>query len=330
VPIVDPTAAWSRDLFAMQSSGSTGQPITVVKDGYDAVHMWAVLRFWLERLRITLPVPPSVALLCALPGGLEYTSDLPLLFDGRLLRISTVRPEPRERLLRADPHVLFSDPAGLHWLTEHGAGLAPRLVLTSAQRFGDAHREALVRVVQAPVIDYYATSETGPIAWRCLVQPSRLHVLSPDVFVESADGDLVVTRLRPSALPLIRYRTGDAGLVEEGPCACGATGFSIRGFEGRRACWFVTEGGRRVDAWSLAWVLKYMDLKDFQLAQVGPAAFDLRVVDGPTLDVGRLEAALRQVGWPTAVVSVRRVGSIAQQGSKPEPFVCALFDGGRS
>ena len=42
-------------LFVERSSGSTGQPVTVLKEDYDSVHMWAVLRFW------TSPAGPAPA-----------------------------------------------------------------------------------------------------------------------------------------------------------------------------------------------------------------------------------------------------------------------------
>src|SRR6185503_5752966 len=101
----------------------------------------------------------------------------------------------------------------------------------------------------APIINYYATTELGPIAWECLREPGRFHILHPDVFVESLEGELVVTRLRDSVLPLLRYRTGDRGQVVDEACACGLRGPSILGFLGREPCWFVRPDVERVDAW---------------------------------------------------------------------------------
>src|SRR5262249_58428732 len=94
----------------------------------------------------------------------------------------------------------------------------PPLIVPSALPLPAELRAAL----PAPVVNLYATTETGPIAWECA--RGRFHVLIPDVWVEGLAGELVVTRLRAGALPLLRYRTGDAGDIPADPCASGRAG----------------------------------------------------------------------------------------------------------
>ncbi len=108
--------------------------------------------------------------------------------------------------------------------------------------------------------------------------PGRFHVLLPDVWVESREGELVVTRLRPSVLPLLRYRTGDRGEVAPDECPCGYRGWSITGLTGRRECLFRTPGGRLVDAWRLVWLFKHYPLHSFRLTQCTLTGFALEVV----------------------------------------------------
>ncbi len=328
----------------VKSSGTTGDPVRVVKDHWDSLVMWAALDHWLGVLGVLLPARPRVVLLDALPGGLEYSVRLRLVGDGRgaLHRVSTGGARAAARLARVQPAVLFSDPDGLHWLAGGGAAPvpAPRLVLTSAQRFAPAQRAAFAAAIPGvPVINYYATTETGPIAWECLAAPERFHVLAPEVWVESLEGELVVTRLRDSVLPLLRYRTGDAGDVEREAargCACGFHGWSIVGFGGRRACWFVTPGGRSVDAWSLAWLFKHHPLRGFRLLQVAPASFELTLDDDasatPAL-LAQLRDALVVQGWPRQTLRVSVVveaSAAAGAGTaapplKPEPFARRAF-----
>lgn len=323
-------------LFFDRSTGSTGLPIRVLKDGYDSVHPWAVLRFWMEQLGVRAPRRPRVALVCALPHGVEYAVAPPALSGGVLRRISLARPEPLRRLLEFDPHVLFTDPAGLHWLMAQSRMPSPRIVLSSGQHLATPLREEARARLRAPVVNYYSTTETGPVAWECLPRPGRFHVLHPDVWVESVAGELVVTRLRPSVLPLLRYRTGDGGTVETEVCPCGYGGRSIVGLEGRRACAFVTPDGRRVDAWQLAWLFKHEPLSAFRLTQTGPSDFQLefhprrraegladRLADSPPgrhrPDAPRLRAALATLGWPKARLTVRATGP-EDEAVKPEPF----------
>lgn len=314
----------SGPLLLDRSSGSSGRPIRVLKDAYDTVHPWAVLRFWMRQLAVCAPRRARVALLCALPHGVEYAVEPPALGGGRLRRLSLARPEPLPRLLEFDPQVLFSDPAGLHWLLAQPQQPRPRIVLSSGQHLPAPLREEVRARLGAPVLNYYSTAETGPVAWECPARPGRFHVLHPDVWVESASGELLVTRLRRSALLLLRYRTGDTGSVEpEADCRCGYRGRSIVGLRGRRACELLTPDGRRVDAWCLAWLFKHTALSEFRLIQTGPADFRLELVaaDGasrPALE-RRLAAALIGLGWPAPRLSVR-AAAIPLAQDKPEPF----------
>jgi phenylacetate-CoA ligase len=302
------------------SSGSTGQPLPVPKDAYDQVHMWAVLRYWLRQLRIRLPRRPRVVLLCALPGGLAYSVRLPLLAAGALHRISLARPAPLAAWRRARPDVVFTDPAGLHWLANLGTGeRPPRLVLSSAQHLGDDLRRRAAEALAAPIVDYYATTETGPVAWRCPASPAAFHVLLPDVWVESVGGQLAVTRLRPSGLVLLRYLPGDRGRVVRADCPCGVRGVQIHDLEGRHPSLFAAPDGRTVDGWQLAWAFKQEDVRRFQLRQVAVDRFVAAVAEpGAVPDlVERLTSALRCLGWPQVHVELASMDASAAAKHAP-------------
>jgi phenylacetate-CoA ligase len=309
------------DLVCDRSSGSTGRPLRVWKDGYDTLHPWAVLRFLTRQLALRLPPQPRVALLCALPHGVEYAVAPPALRGGTLRRISLVRPDPEGRLRAFDPQVLFTDPAGLHWLLATGHPPRPRIVLSSGQHLPKALREKARARLGAPVVNYYSTTETGPLAWECLTRPGRFHVLHPDVWIESVGGEILVTRLRPSALPLLRYRTGDRGKVEPEDCSCGYRGRSLVGLEGRGSCLFITPDGRAVDAWRLAWLFKHEPLTAFGLTQIGPSRFRLELhgARAPGALRVRLAAALRALGWERAQIGIAHHVRL-RPATKPEPF----------
>ncbi len=91
----------------------------------------------------------------------------------------------------------------------------------------DAWGGALIR-------DVYAMEELGVLAMECdagnglhgfedryiyeVVDPETGQVLGP-----GKCGELVVSTLHAEAMPLLRYRTGDLVMTEDGPCACGRT-----------------------------------------------------------------------------------------------------------
>ena len=81
----------------------------------------------------------------------------------------------------------------------------------------------------------YATSEHGPVGYQCPVAGPATHHVHEDAFVvEVVDprtslpvpagtvGEVVVTTLTDTGMPLFRYRVGDLGQVEPGRCGCGS------------------------------------------------------------------------------------------------------------
>jgi phenylacetate-CoA ligase len=308
------------ELHVATSSGSTGQALLALRSGFDGVYMWAVLRFWLEALGVTLTARPRLVLLDTLPGGLEYSVRARWFDGGALHRISTQRPGPVARLRRARPAVLSTDPAGLRFLCAQADVPRPALLLSSAQRLDAALRAEAEARLEAPIVNYYATTETGPIAWECLREHGRFHVLHPDVLVESLGRRLAVTRLRPSPLPLLRYLTGDTGDVVDGACSCGARGRSIVGFVGRERAEFVAPDGAAVDAWSLSWLFKDLPLVRFEMTQVGEQHFEVRhegpLPMGRPLLVERLRRVLVRTGFPAPEVRLVE-GPLP---AKPTPF----------
>jgi len=302
-----------EDLVVVWSSGSTGTPVSVVRRAGESLHMWAVIAFLARRFGVDLPPRPRVVLLCALPDGVEYSARLPLLGDGALHRLSVRRPRTAERLARVRPAIVTGDPESLRWLSERPV-TQPLLIVSSALHLAADLRAAL----PAPVADVYSTTETGPIAWAC--RAGSFHVLVPDVWVEELDGELVVTRLRPGALPLLRYRTGDRGSITFTPCGCGHRGPSVSGFVGRRACRFRTPAGAEVDAWQLAPLLRGLTLRDFRVTQETPADFLVEVSGEPPAELAAtVVRGLESLGF-TAPRARVQAGARLDHGAKPEPF----------
>lgn len=86
----------------------------------------------------------------------------------------------------------------------------------------------------AQVRDVYAMEELGVLAVECEAGDG-LHGFEDRFIYEVMDvdkdqvlgpgkvGELVVTPLHSEAMPLLRYRTGDLVMTDDGPCSCGRT-----------------------------------------------------------------------------------------------------------
>lgn len=117
----------------------------------------------------------------------------------------------------------------------------------------DATRQAIESLWQAQVFDFYGISDIfGACAGMCR-ERNGLHLAEDHILVEMIDpktlepvadgerGELVLTTLRKTARPMIRFRTGDIGTVNREPCACGRTHARIA-ITGRLDDMFIVSG----------------------------------------------------------------------------------------
>ena len=98
-----------------------------------------------------------------------------------------------------------------------------------------ATREAIEELWDAKVYDFYGISDIfGACAGMCS-ERDGLHLAEEHILVEVIDpetlepvpdgerGEIVLTTLRKTARPMIRFRTGDIGTVNKERCSCGRT-----------------------------------------------------------------------------------------------------------
>lgn len=119
-------------------------------------------------------------------------------------------------------------PEYLAHASEHSRGLKVRAVLTSSDLLRPGHRRALEENWGCEVFDHYGTTETGlGGAVECGAHEG-MHIRENDLYYElGASGELIMTTLTRTGMPLIRYRTGDTGRLLTEPCRCGSALFRI-------------------------------------------------------------------------------------------------------
>jgi phenylacetate-coenzyme A ligase PaaK-like adenylate-forming protein len=101
--------------------------------------------------------------------------------------------------------------------------------------------------------------------------PSYYHINTKDVYVETVDNELVVTRYAtPTVTPLIRYRTGDnISWIGHDECSCGHKGLSIE-MSGRQNVDFVRIAGVEIRNDEITNIIGKFDadLEDFTYTEV--------------------------------------------------------------
>ncbi|MDD4922892.1 MAG: AMP-binding protein, partial [Bacteroidales bacterium] len=156
---------------------------------------------------------------------------------------------PSDRLLfilkEFQPTIIWTTPSYAWYLGEtakkHGIDPAKDLAINKIIVAGEpggsiaATREAIEELWDAKVFDFFGISDIfGACAGMCS-ERNGLHLAEDNILVEVIDpntlqplsdgerGELVLTTLKKTARPMIRFRTGDIGTVNREKCACGRT-----------------------------------------------------------------------------------------------------------
>lgn len=171
---------------------------------------------------------------------------------------------PSERLLFVlqtyQPTVIWTSPSYAWYLGETAKkngidpakDLAIKKIIVAGEMGGSigATRKAIEELWGAELYDFYGLSDIfGACAAMCEAKDG-LHIAEDHILVETIDlqtgellppgerGELVYTTLRKHARPMIRFRTGDIGHVDNSKCSCGRTHARIH-VEGRKDDMFI-------------------------------------------------------------------------------------------
>jgi phenylacetate-CoA ligase len=141
------------------------------------------------------------------------------------------------RLSEIRPDTLFTDPSKLVELIgaarAHELTIAPRAVIAGGEPLTPEVRESAESVLGTTVLDWWVSTEAGPIGIGCGRGP-RMHLSDDLIILEAVDehGELVPAGVRSAkvlltilynhALPLIRYELTDEVTLLDGVCPCGS------------------------------------------------------------------------------------------------------------
>jgi phenylacetate-CoA ligase len=224
-----------------------------------------------------------------------------------------IRPAdwPREDSARRyvaefSPALLTGDPISFAQMLRQDIDARPLALITTSVALSPGLREKLRARYRAPVIDWYSLVETGPIGYLCPRDANAYHLLPPDIHVEALRpdgsaaaagerGEIAVTGGRNPFAPLLRYRTGDYGRIERGPCACGDPTPRLVELEGRSATLFRSGDGTPVSTVDLSRLLREHPLLLHEFVQHGDGRCELVIRPLPDArpDPARIEADLR-------------------------------------
>jgi phenylacetate-CoA ligase len=220
-----------RNTLIQKTSGSTGSPVRVAMT-YEA-DAWGWAEKYAGRMRYGIPVGARSLRLShdsrPLRDFLLGQKSVPSLASDEMIDAAL------DYLRRHRPTLVVGPPSALFNLARHFRERGVRSPLVPFARVGGEQlyafqRTAIESSVAETVVNSYACTETGALAYSCRV--GSMHVCADHVFLEifvgdrpaeiGDFGDIVATSLRNKAMPLVRYRVGDRGRLSTEKCPCGA------------------------------------------------------------------------------------------------------------
>jgi phenylacetate-CoA ligase len=331
-----PARSWAHG----HTSGTTGSPLSlwysrntcVMNDAADhRQKAWGGLRdgewigLFLGRVTVSADVSrPPFWRANAVHRQLWFSSFH--LCDGNLPRYVD---EIRRRGLR----FLEGYPSTLHilarYLVRRGETLPMRAVFTSSETLHQLQREAMEAAFGCAPFDFYGHAERALFATGC--EAREKHLCEEYGVAEAVDDDgrpvpdgapgwLVGTSLHNTAMPMLRYRTGDRTAIRRERCVCGRTLARIERVTTKAEDIVVTPDGRMISPSVLTHPFKpFPQIRESQLVQEDAGRLMVLVVAGDDLsrdDERTLVAQLTARLGGGMEIELRRVDAISRERSE--------------
>lgn len=298
------TARDARGLAACATGGSSGEPLRFFigtgRRSHDVAAKWRATRWWGVDIGdpevVVWGSPIELSAQDWVRRGRDWllrTALIPAFaFTDKAIAASLAEIQRRR------PKMLFGYPSALALLARHAQSrgwrmndLGVKVVFVTAERLYDNQRELISKVFGCPVANGYGARDAGFVAHEC--PAGGLHLCAEDVIVEIIDptgrvlppgraGEIVVTHLANREFPLIRYRTGDIGVLDDKPCRCGRTLPLLREVQGRSTDFVVAADGTVMHGLALIYVLRELPgIAQFRIVQESRLLTRVELVRGP-------------------------------------------------
>jgi phenylacetate-CoA ligase len=334
-------------LEKVSTGGSTGAPMTVVRDLPGTI--WQRAAYWRGfgwgGFHLGDPY------LQLFGGGLGLasrtrTERAKAWFSGRrFLPAFELGPQTVGRYLdalaRSGSKVLVGYTSAIYLLATHaeraGRPLSLAAVFPTAEPLLEGWRETMARAFGAAILPYYGCGEVQSLGYSCPEAPEPvyhscdehavLEVEQGGVAALAGEGAFLVTDLDNHALPLIRYRNGDAGALAPPGCACGRTLGRILRIDGRVSDVLYTTAGAAISGAIGPHAFKLVggDVQQFQIVQHVDRALTIRVVRGPTYDAAasepRIDRIFKQHLGADAAIRIEYVDAIPKTPAGKSRFI---------
>ncbi|WP_162605086.1 phenylacetate--CoA ligase family protein [Geomonas oryzae] len=205
-----------------------------------------------------------------------------------------------------------------------GFSLGMKGIVTWGDNLYHNYRQKIEGQFRCRVTDTYGCGEGIQVAAQC--EMGAYHIFMPHVAVEIVDddgvpvkrgesGNVLLTRLRPGAMPLIRYKIGDIGrLAVETKCGCGRGFDMLTAIHGRDSDFIFTPGGNKLIVHFFTGIFEYYQgIEYFRIIQTDPDKITVEFVPNDFFDdkiLASLEAEIHTKGDPALRINFNKVDNI--------------------
>lgn len=247
----------------------------------------------------------------------------------------------REVIKKKKIKVLIGFPTAISMVAQycHEQGDTPKNfaiigVITSSEPLLDSQRNIIESTFGCDCLSRYSTEELGVLAHECpMLKKHHINTASYKVEVLSLDKDepseegevgrIVVTDLFSYAMPLIRYETGDLGVLGKN-CPCGLKGPIIENLQGRAAEVVYNTKGIMVLPIFIEDIMQYYtDIIQYQFIQNDQKSYTLNVVNkkGANFDIEKVTNFIMHWMGEDAIVKIEFSEDIQMLKSGKRPSV---------
>jgi phenylacetate-CoA ligase len=297
--------------FLVSTSGSTGKPVFVYIDMFSAIKSLTAFVRTLKAYGGRWNKTRIVMIVDTTPGSVEHAiftkSAIPVLqklMTTKNIKYIDIAEKPEiamKEMEEFNPEFVGTDPNMLRKLAilkNEGIGknVNPEYLGSAGAMLDKYTRNYVEKAFGAQILDSYASTEAGPIAFEC-IKGGYYHVHSDFVYLEFLDeenkpvdfgipGNTVITKFYGTGTPIIRY-TGISDLVVpvELEPECGITTQMIKQIEGRTTDLLIMPDGKPLSPLTVTGIpaktmeyFKTYKIKQFQIVQHKVDEIEVKIV----------------------------------------------------
>lgn len=347
-------SAAARGLSRFNTGGSSGEPLVFFigreRVSHDVAAKWRATRWW------GVDIGDREIVVWGSPIELGSQDRLRVLRDTLMRTRLLPAFEMSERRLTEfidcirdfKPKMLFGYPSALAHIAGYAEkqghrmdGLGIRVAFVTSERLYDHQRAIIERVFGCPVANGYGGRDAGFIAHQC--PAGGMHITAEDIIVEIVDaqgrvlptegaGEIVVTHLATRDFPFIRYRTGDVGVLDERPCACGRGLPLLKEIQGRSTDFIVAADGTVMHGLALIYIIRDVPgVRNFKIIQESLQRTRIQLAVSEAFAPQSLEAIRSGIGHRLGAgvkIDIEQVDDIPKEASGKFRYVISHVKAG--